>query len=85
MNQPLRVWVDGLEAANVPATDRGLHYGDGVFRTLRVAQGRPCEWPRQLDKLRADAAGIGLAACSVRPQPWRRRWGRSAPALPRQC
>jgi 4-amino-4-deoxychorismate lyase len=65
MNQPLRVWVDGLEAANVPATDRGLHYGDGVFRTLRVAQGRPCEWPRQLDKLRADAAGIGLAAPSA--------------------
>jgi 4-amino-4-deoxychorismate lyase len=60
MSRPLRVLVDGTDGADVPATDRGLHYGDGVFRTLRVEQGRPCEWPLQLDKLQADAAGIGL-------------------------
>ncbi len=32
-------WVDGSPADSVPLSDRGLHYGDGIFETLRVVDG----------------------------------------------
>lgn len=37
-----RFWIDGLPAAVVPADDRGLALADGVFETLRVANGAVC-------------------------------------------
>lgn len=44
----------------MPADDRGLAYGDGVFRTLRVVSGRPALFERQLRKLLADARALAL-------------------------
>ena len=43
------------------ATARGLHYGDGVFRTLLVWQGQVLDWPQQLEKLQDDCARLELA------------------------
>lgn len=60
MNRPLRVLVNGVESSQVSALDRGLHYGDGVFRTLRVEQSIPRDWARQLARLCDDALRIGL-------------------------
>ena len=40
------------ERAVVPISDRGLLYGDGLFETLRVRQGRPLWWDRHLDRRR---------------------------------
>jgi 4-amino-4-deoxychorismate lyase len=39
---------------------RGLHYGDGVFRTLLIWQGEVVDLERQLAHLAADAAPLGL-------------------------
>jgi len=44
--------IDGAPAATVPVTDRGLHYGDGLFETIAVVDGRPCLWDRHLARLR---------------------------------
>ena len=33
------LWVDGIEGAPVPADDRGLQYGDGLFETILVRNG----------------------------------------------
>lgn len=57
---PLRVLADGLPATTVPATDRGLHYGDGLFETLLVRDGRPCQWLRHLDRLYLGASRLGI-------------------------
>ncbi|HXG27715.1 MAG TPA: aminodeoxychorismate lyase [Nevskiales bacterium] len=62
MNGLLRVRVNGVENGALPATDRGLQYGDGVFRTMRVEAGTPQEWSRQYAHLCADAGRLGLAA-----------------------
>jgi 4-amino-4-deoxychorismate lyase len=46
--------VDGVPAEAINVMDRGLHYGDGVFRTLRLEAGLPVWWGDHYRKLRAD-------------------------------
>jgi 4-amino-4-deoxychorismate lyase len=53
--------VNGVEAGAFDPLDRGLQYGDGVFRTLRVEKGRPRWWNEQLAKLAADATRLAIA------------------------
>lgn len=49
--------LDGL----LDGGDRGLAYGDGVFRTLRVANGKCQNWLRQYFKLEADCYALNIA------------------------
>ncbi len=53
--------VNGLPTASIDAGDRGLLYGDGVFRTLAVRSGRALNWQRHLRLLARDCAALGLA------------------------
>ena len=52
--------VNGHSADSVSALDRGLAYGDGIFRTLRTQRGRPLWWSDHYGKLVADCAVLGL-------------------------
>lgn len=52
--------VNGREGRHVDPLDRGLQYGDGVFRTLRIDNGQPRWWDEQLAKLAADAQRLGI-------------------------
>ncbi|MDH5263116.1 MAG: aminodeoxychorismate lyase [Betaproteobacteria bacterium] len=52
--------VNGWPAQSVDAGDRGLMYGDGVFRTIAVRSGRPLNWSRQLRLLALDCGALGL-------------------------
>jgi 4-amino-4-deoxychorismate lyase len=54
------ILVDGDATDCLPPDDRGLLYGDGVFRTLRVIAGEPRWWDEQLAKLADDCRRIGL-------------------------
>ena len=54
------ILVNAIAVDAVPATDRGLAYGDGVFRTLAVRNGRPRVWRRQFAKLASDASALGI-------------------------
>ena len=44
----------------MPALDRGLAFGDGVFRTLAVRAGRALNWDRHLRRLAHDCLAIGV-------------------------
>lgn len=55
-----RILVDGMAVSNVPADDRGLAYGDGVFRTVRVISGRALAWHDHLERLAHDCAALDL-------------------------
>lgn len=61
MNGANLILVDGQPADSLPAMDRGLMYGDGVFRTLKLLDGEPVWWPEQMAKLATDAARLGIA------------------------
>lgn len=52
--------VNGRPADSVDAMDRGLAYGDGVFRTLRTANRQPLWWADHYAKLAADCAALAL-------------------------
>lgn len=53
--------VNGEFADSVQANDRGLMYGDGVFRTFRIENGVPQHWDRHYRKLARDCEALGLA------------------------
>ncbi len=54
------ILVDGRADDRVDARDRGLAYGDGVFRTLRSRARQPLWWADHVAKLAADCAALGL-------------------------
>lgn len=52
--------INGVSSNTISIRDRGLLYGDGVFRTLRVCQGQPQHWPLHYKKLQTDCAALGI-------------------------
>jgi 4-amino-4-deoxychorismate lyase len=54
------ILVNGRPTDAVPASDRGLAYGDGVFRTLLVHAGVPRHWQRHYRKLAYDCSVLRL-------------------------
>ena len=57
--------INGLLGDSINASDRGLMYGDGVFRTLLIRQGLPLCWQQHYDKLNHDCAVIGIKCPSI--------------------
>lgn len=55
-------WVDGVADAALPADDRGLHYGDGLFETMRVTAGAVPLLDRHLARLARGCARLGFVA-----------------------
>lgn len=47
-------------AATVSVFDRGFLYGDGLFETVAVHNGKPFRWKQHLERLRKGAAFIGI-------------------------
>lgn len=54
------ILVNGVAADSVAATDRGLAYGDGVFRTLLLRHGKPRCWSRHYRKLAQDCTALAI-------------------------
>ncbi len=52
--------INGERLDGINALDRGLHYGDGVFRTLKVVAGEVRWWEDQYRKLNEDCAALGI-------------------------
>lgn len=57
--------INGGINASLSPLDRGLAYGDGVFRTLKMANGLPQQWPAHYQKLVADCGAIGIVCPSA--------------------
>lgn len=53
--------VNGVPGNSISIRDRGLLYGDGVFRTLVASHGRAQQWPLHYLKLQHDCNALGIA------------------------
>ncbi len=58
--------VNGQAAEFLSLNDRAIQFGDGVFRTIRLEQGRLVFWARHYRKLAADCAALGIEAPAER-------------------
>ncbi|WP_035852088.1 aminodeoxychorismate lyase [Deefgea rivuli] len=56
--------VNGVLAESLSLNDRAIQFGDGVFRTMKVVDGRIEFWSQQYAKLVSDCARIGIVAPS---------------------
>ncbi|HSU55711.1 MAG TPA: aminodeoxychorismate lyase [Candidatus Dormibacteraeota bacterium] len=58
------VYLNGLfveeKDALLSVLDRGFLYGDGLFETLRISNGRPFLWAAHLERLQRGAAFLGI-------------------------
>ena len=55
-----RILIDGVATGLLPADDRGLAYGDGLFETVWIEMGRPRLWPLHRARLEIGCARLGL-------------------------
>jgi len=53
-------WVNGVPEGTVSALDRGLHYGDGVFETMAIINGKLLLWERHMGRLLAGCSRLGI-------------------------
>ena len=54
------ILVNGAVSDTLGAADRGLAYGDGVFRTLAIRGGQPLSWTRHYRKLARDCDAVSI-------------------------
>ncbi len=54
------ILVNGIETDHIHVGDRGLHYGDGLFETIAVRNGRPLFWERHLKRLGEGCMRLGI-------------------------
>ena len=57
------ILINGEPQDLISATDRGLHYGDGVFETLAIENGKPQFWSAHMERLLEGCSRLGF------PQP----------------
>jgi 4-amino-4-deoxychorismate lyase len=53
-------WINGEPGRLLPLTERGLQFGDGLFETMRVAQGRLPLWDYHRARLFSGAKRLGI-------------------------
>jgi 4-amino-4-deoxychorismate lyase len=56
----MRMLINGCAEVRVDARDRGLHYGDGIFETIAIVNGRPrfADW--HFERLAQGANRLGI-------------------------
>ena len=54
------VLVDGVETQAAWLQERGFQYGDGLFETVAIRQGKPCLWQSHLARLSLGCRRLGL-------------------------
>ena len=54
--------INGVQTDQITAMDRGIQYGDGLFETIAVIDGRFCSWKRHIQRLHHGCEQLGIPA-----------------------
>jgi len=54
--------INGIQTDQISALDRGVQYGDGLFETIAIIDGRICLWERHLRRLYDGCERLAIAA-----------------------
>ena len=54
--------INGVQTDQITALDRGIQYGDGLFETIAVVDGRFCLWERHIQRLHHGCEQLGIPA-----------------------
>ena len=65
MSEVIGCWVDGESGSTLPADDRGLQYGDGLFETILVRNKRARFLELHLARLAAGCERLGIGFDSM--------------------
>lgn len=76
------VWISGSSGACIDPADRGLAYGDGLFETLRIEQGRAIFLEQHLSRLFSSCHYFGIA---LDEEKLRQDFSRYLAACPASC
>ncbi len=52
--------INGSNVSGLDPFDRGLAFGDGIFRTFKIIDGKPLHWDYHFQKLSYDCEKIGI-------------------------
>jgi 4-amino-4-deoxychorismate lyase len=58
-------WIDGVRGETLPADDRGLHYGDGLFESIGVREGVARFLEAHLARLASGCVRLGIGFSSM--------------------
>jgi 4-amino-4-deoxychorismate lyase len=56
----MTILVNGHETEQLSTSDRGLQYGDGLFESIAVLDGRPLLWERHITRLTEGCRRLGI-------------------------
>lgn len=60
MSEEIGCLINGAVTTGLAVTDRGLHYGDGLFETLAVSEGIPELWDRHMHRLQQGCRRLAI-------------------------
>ncbi len=52
--------INGKPGVTIAAEDRGFHYGDGLFETIRISNRQPVLWTHHLRRLEISSLRLGI-------------------------
>jgi 4-amino-4-deoxychorismate lyase len=53
--------INGNRSDHIAVADRGLQYGDGLFETIAVVNGKPCLWAAHMQRLHEGCSRLGIS------------------------
>ncbi|MDH5377080.1 MAG: aminodeoxychorismate lyase [Gammaproteobacteria bacterium] len=76
------ILVNGEETVSVNVKDRGFQYGDGLFETIAVKEGKPLLWAEHMARLKTGCERLGIP--HVEERIWQEDLARILDSSPRQ-
>ena len=60
------ILINGESKDVIAVTDRGLHYGDGLFETIAIQDGKPQFWSAHMERLLDGCSRLGIPLPDVK-------------------